>query len=101
MQFAATDLDTMLEATGEQVTIKLNGATVKTIQGKFRKDYLDVSPFEANVGILKPAVTVKTSDLTGVTSAHVFEIQGTEYKLDGKPEDKPSGLTLVKLGLKK
>lgn len=99
--FSDADLDIILAATGEQVTVKLNGVTVKTIQGKFRKDFVDVSPYESNVGTLKPAVTVKTSDLVGVTNAHSFLICGTEYKYDGKPEEKTSGFTLVKLGLKK
>jgi len=101
MPFSETDLDTILAATGEDVVIMLNGVVAKTIKGKFRKDFLEESPFEAHVGILKPAVTVKTSDLVGVTNSHSFIIQSVEYKYDGKPEGKNSGFTLVKLGLKK
>jgi len=99
--FSAADLDTILEATGELIDIKLNGVTVKSPRMKFRKDYESVSPYESNVGILHPAGLCKTSDLAGITNAHVFVVQGVEYKYDGKPEDKPSGFTLVKLGAKK
>ena len=101
MQFDDSDLDTMLDATGEPVAIQLAGATVKTIQAKFRKNYEEVSPFEANIGKLNPAMTCKTSDLAGITNAHVFLIEGTEYKFDGKPNDQPSGLSMVKLGVKR
>lgn len=101
MQFAASDIDAMLSITGEPVEIRLSGVLVKTITGKFRKNYESVSPYESNVGMLTPAVTVKTSDLSGVTNAHSFIVQGVEYKFDGKPEAKPSGLSLVRLGLKK
>lgn len=100
MQFTATDLDTMLEVTGQPVTIKLSGVTVKVIQGKFRKNFESVSSYESTSGILLPVVLCKTSDLEGITSSHVFEIDGKEYKFDGKPEEQPSGLTKVPLGVR-
>ncbi len=101
MQFDADDLDMILDAAGEDVVIKLSGSAIATIQGKFRKNYLDVSPFESSTGILKPVVICKTSDLAGITNNHSFVIQGAEYKFDGKPEELPSGFTHIKLGLKK
>ena len=101
MQFSEIQLDTILEATGQPVAITLAGVPVKTIQGKFRKNFEAVSPYESNVGILHPIVTVKTSDLIGVTNDHVLLIGGVEDKRDGKPEEQPSGFTVVHLGLKK
>jgi hypothetical protein len=100
MSFSDADLDTILEATGEPVVIQLAGSQVRTIQGKFRKNFETLSPYESNVGILHPVVTCKTSDLVGVTNAHSFVISGTEYKFDGKPEEQPSGFTKVYLGVK-
>jgi hypothetical protein len=101
MPFADTDLDAMLAATGEPVVILLSGVTVSTITGKFRKNYVDVSPYESHVGILKSVFLCKTSDLAGITNDHYFNIQGVDYRFDGKPEDEPTGLTKVKLGIKK
>lgn len=101
MQFDEADLDAMLAATGEPVAIILNGVTVKTITAKFRKDFLSVSPYESSVGMLQPAITCKTSDLADITTAHIFNVGGVEYKFDGKPEEKPSGLSLVHLAVKK
>lgn len=101
MQFDSADIDTMLELTGEDVTIILTGLHVKTIKGKFRKNFLSVSPYEIESGTLSPMVTVKTADLEGIGSNHSFIIQDTEYKYDGKPEDQPSGITIIKLGIKK
>lgn len=100
MIFTSAQLDTILRTTGEPVTIQLSGVTVATVQGKFRKDYEDISGYETSTGILKPAVLVKTSDMAGITSAHTFVVQGTEYKFDGKPHERADGFTLVKLGLK-
>jgi len=100
MQFTETDLDTMLAATGEPVVISIAGVPVRTIQAKFRKDYLSVSPFETSAGVLQPAITCKTSDLADITGSYTFLAREVEYKLDGKPEDKPSGLTVVRLGKK-
>jgi hypothetical protein len=101
MQFDPSDIDTILASTGEPVEVQFGGVTVKTIQAKFRKNFQSVSPYESNVGILLPAFTCKSSDLVGVDNNHTFLIQTKEYKLDGKPEEQPSGFTLVKLGLKK
>ena len=101
MQFSETDIDAMQATTGQPVAITLSGITDKTIQGKFRKNFESVSPYESNVGILHPALTCKTSDLADVTNDHVFLIGGSEYKFNGKPEEHPSGLSLVHLGIKK
>ncbi len=100
MSFTSADLDTILAATGEDVTITLSGGTVKTIKGKFRKNFQTASPYQMEVGLLSPAVMVKTSDLAGVTSAHVFVIRGVEYKFNGKPEEEPSGFSRVHLAKK-
>lgn len=100
MQFSETDLNIILAATGEKITITdTNGS--KSIIGKFRKNYQSVSPYESNVGLLMPVFTCKTSDIIGVSTAAVFRVRGIDYRLDGKPEDIPTGMTLVKLGLKK
>ena len=101
MPFTDEDLDSILEETGEPIGITLAGVTVETIQGKFRKNFVSESPFQSQVGALHPVVTLKTSDLARVTNEHVFLIQGTEYKKDGKPEELPSGFTTVHLGVKK
>jgi len=100
MQFTEDELDTILEATGEQIAITLAGTTVLSPWGKFRKNYESISPYESNVGVLHPAVTVKTSILAGLTNEHVFLIRGVEYKRDLKPEEQPSGFTVVHLGKK-
>ena len=90
----------MLDTVGESIRIT-DGISVKTIRGKFRKNFQSVSPYESNVGILLPAFTCKSADMAGVSNAAVYRIQSVDYKLDGKPEEQPSGFTLVKLGLKK
>jgi hypothetical protein len=100
MQFSPDDMDSILSAVGESIQIT-DGLAVKTITGKFRKNFQSVSPYETTVGILLPAFTCKTADMAGVSNAAVFRIQSVDYKLDGKPEEQPSGFTLVKLGLKK
>lgn len=99
MQFDATDIDVILDTVGEEIQISDGVTTI--IKGKFRKNYQAVSPYESTVGILLPVFTCKTTDMAGITNAAVFSIRGVDYKLDGKPEELPSGLTLVKLGLKK
>lgn len=100
MSFTGPDMDVILAATGEDVIITDTGGS-KTIRAKFRKNFQSVSPYESNVGILLPAFTCKTSDLVGMTNAAVFTARSVDYKLDGKPEELPSGFTIVKLGLKK
>jgi hypothetical protein len=97
MQFDSADMDTILEATGENITITDAGGS-RIIRGKFRKNFASVSPYESNTGILLPSFLCKTSDLSGATSRAVYTVGGVSYRLDGKPEEQPSGFTLVKLG---
>jgi hypothetical protein len=97
MQFDSADMDLILEATGENITITDAGGS-RIIRGKFRKNFESVSPYESTTGILLPSFLCKTSDLAGVTSRAVYTVAGSSYKLDGKPEEQPSGFTLVKLG---
>ncbi|GEM_PF-4841781 len=97
MPFSAVDLDTILAATGKAVEIRLSGVLVKTVQGKFRKDYQDISPYDASVGTPIPAVLVKTSDLVGITTSHTFTISGTAYVAAGPFEERNDGLSLIRL----
>jgi hypothetical protein len=43
MQFDSTDMDTILDSTGEDITVNDAGAS-KVIRGKFRKNFQSVSP---------------------------------------------------------
>jgi hypothetical protein len=97
MQFDDNDLDTLLEATGEDVQIILSGLVVNTITGKFRNSYVEASLMDSNVGQLVPVVWVKTSDLAGLTSSHQFIISGITYSWDAKPSELESGLSVIKL----
>lgn len=100
MQFDAADIADILAETGEDIIIKLAAVTVKTIRGKFRKDFESVSPFEAGAGTLNPVFMCSTADMADVTSANTFVAGGTEYRLNGKPQELPSGFTRVTLAKK-
>jgi len=97
MNFSSADLDAILAATGQAVTIRLSGVLVKTITGKFRQDYEDLSPYDASVATLIPAVLCKTSDLTGITTNHTFTIGGTAYVVAGQFQARNDGLSLIRL----
>lgn len=97
MPLSETDLDAILAATGQSVTIRLSGALVKTITGKFRQDYEDLSPYDASVATLIPVVLVKTSDLTGITTSHTFTIGGTAYVAAGPFQARNDGFSLIRL----
>jgi hypothetical protein len=99
--FTEDDLDTILEASGEQIAITLGGVAVSTPWGKFRKNFEPVPGYETSTGILHSIFTMKTSALAGIGNDHVFLIRGIEYKRDGKPVEQPSGFTVVHLGVKK
>lgn len=98
--FSSADLDAILGAAGEDITITLSGVTVKTVRGKFRRDYQNPEGFDGVGGGLQPALLLKTSDLTGITAGHAFLIRGKAYVHDGKPQERNDGLTLVPLGVK-
>lgn len=100
MQFDAADIAEILDTTGEDITVKLAAATVKTIRGKFRKDFESFSPGEMSVGTLNPAFLCSTADMTGITSSNTFVRGGTEYRMNTKPQDLASGFTRVMLAKK-
>lgn len=100
MKFSPADIAAILEATGEDVVITLDGVAVKTIRAKFRKDFETVSPFEANGGQLDPSFMCATADMIGVTSSNLFTIGGVEYRLNTKPQELASGFTRVILAKK-
>jgi hypothetical protein len=100
MQFDAADITDILDLTGEDITVKLLTVTVKTIRGKFRKDFETVSPFEATAGTLNPSFMCAISDMSGVTSSNTFVIDGVEYRMHTKPQDLASGFTRVILAKK-
>jgi len=100
MQFDPADIAEILDTTGENIIIKLAAATVKTIRAKFRKDFETVSPFEASAGTLNPAFMCSTADLADITSANTFVRSGTEYRMNGKPQELSSGFTRVILAKK-
>lgn len=97
MAFSSADLDAILAATGQTITIRLSGVLVNTIIGKFRQDYEDLSPYDASVATLIPAVLVKTSDLVGITTSHTFTISGTAYVAAGPFQARNDGLSLIRL----
>jgi len=80
--------------------VKLAAATVKTIRSKFRKDFETVSPFEASGGQLNPVFMCATADMADITSANTFVRSGTEYRMNGKPQELSSGFTRVILAKK-
>jgi len=97
--FSDTDLDAILAATGEDITITLSGVTIKTIQAKFREDFEEYGT-EGVMGLLKPGALFKPSDLNGVTNDHTYLIRNVEYRRDGKPQRKNDGFILQKLAIK-
>jgi len=100
MQFEAADIADILDTTGEDVAVKLNGVTVKTIRAKFRKDFSLASPFEAEVGKLDISFMCASADMVDVTSSNTFLVRDVEYRLDKKPQDLSSGFTRVTLAKK-
>lgn len=101
MQFPESDLDMILETTGEQVQILLSGTVVSTPWGKFRENFESLQPFESTKAIHHPTLVMKSSVVATLTSSHSFLVRGVEYKFDGKPEHQPSGFSMVHLGVKK
>jgi hypothetical protein len=95
MQFSPADIADILAATGEDIGIILDGLPVKTLLGKFRRDFETVSPFDANAGMLNPSFLCATADMVGITSAHTFVVGGVEYRMNTKPQDLDSGFTRV------
>lgn len=100
MRFSPADIADILDATGEDIGIVLGTVPVKTMRGKFRKDFETVSPFDANAGKLNPSFLCATADMVGVTSSNGFMVGGVEYQLDTKPQDLASGFTRVILAKK-
>lgn len=100
MTFSPADIADILAATGEDVGILLDGLPVKTLRGKFRKDFETLSPFEASGAMLNPSFLCATADLADVTSANTFIAGGVEYRLNTKPQDLASGFTRVILAKK-
>lgn len=97
--FSETDIDAILAATGEDITITLSGAVVKTIKGKFREDFEELGQ-DGVTGDIKPGALFKPSDLIGITNDHAYIARGVEYKRAGKPQRRNDGFMLQKLGKK-
>lgn len=100
MIFSAADITSILDATGEDVTVMLEAVPVKTLRAKFRKDFETLSPFEASGAMLNPSFICATADLEDVTSSNGFMVGGVEYRLNTKPQDLASGFTRVLLAKK-
>jgi hypothetical protein len=90
-----------LRLSNVDVVIQFGGVPLKTIRGVFDEDSQSVSPYEASQMQIKPAVSVQTSDFTGIDSSHTFMISNREYRLDGKPRPDGAGLTIIYLSAKK
>ena len=100
MQFDAADIADILAETGKDIAVMLGVATVKTIRGKFRKDFETLSPYEASAGMLNPSFLCATADMADVTNSNTFVISGVEYRVHTKPQDLSSGFTRVILAKK-
>ena len=101
MQFADSDLDAILDATGETVTILLGGVQVKSIMAKFRTDAQTQTPFEMLATEVTPAILVKSSDVADLDNGSTFLIRSTEYVRKNKPQNRNDGLTHIFLAVKK
>lgn len=99
--FLLTDLDGILseDEFATEVLILLSGVLVDTVSGVFDEEYQDVSPYDASVATLIPAVLIKTSDLVGITTSHTFTINGTAYVAAGPFKERSDGFSLVKLAI--
>lgn len=101
IDFAADSALAIQELANCTVYAKLEGVVVADFPGIFDEAAEAISPYESERLIIKPAVTAASSDMAGITSAHVLQIRDVEYKFDGKPRPDGHGLTVVYLGVKK
>lgn len=98
MPFDDTDLANMLEAFDPvEITVKLNGATVDTISGRFRRRTEMASPHDAETVVIIPSVLCRESDLQNVDRSNTLTIGGKTYKIYGDPEPMNSGFCRVGL----
>lgn len=97
--FDAADLDIFLDAfDAKTVTVKLAGATVKTIRGIWRRKTEFVG--QAEQIVILPSLLVKDSDMDDVTRNHTLTVGGVEYKIFGDFVPENSGLSRVGLSRK-
>jgi hypothetical protein len=98
MPFTETELDMLLADVGEEITVSLYGATVATVTARFRKDYQAVDGYQTGAGALMPGMLCKSSAAAAFTAEHVFtRANSEEYRLNGMPQEQPSGLSVVPL----
>jgi len=83
------------------VLVTLDGVHEADFPGIFDERGETVTPYEADRTVFHPVVTVEIGNLNGIGSAHVFGINGKQYKFDGKPHPDGEGFTVVHLAEKK
>ncbi len=88
-----TDLDTFLDSDEYAVQITYNSGTIK---GIFDNAFVEDQQDDIDVETLQPQVTVKTSDVTGLTQGDTMTINSVVYNVIGIQPD-GTGLTNVLL----
>lgn len=86
---------------GSPATFYLNGTAVKTVTAIFDQAVEVYSPGQTDMTEFKPAITVATSDMDGITRTHTVTTGGKEYKIFREPEPDGHGMTHLILAAKK
>jgi hypothetical protein len=97
----AADQQFALNEAGQPATFSLDGVTVKTVTAIFDQSVEIYSPGQADTTEFKPAITVASSDMDGISKTHTVTISGKEYKIYLEPEPDGHGLTRIVLVAKK
>lgn len=97
MPFAETDLDEFMASmlSSKTVTVKLNGVTVGTFTGLWRRQMEFVGKGEE--AVIVPGILCKASDMANYDRSHTLGIDGTDYRQFGAPALDNAGLARVGL----
>ena len=96
MQFSASDMADILDATGEDVSVTLSQAVVATIRGKFRSDYEAVELYGDVIRSYVPSLLCAPADLSPFTgTGYVFTVRGGDYIIIGEPQLLNTGFVRV------
>lgn len=86
---------------GQPGSFTLDGVTVRTMSCIFDQSVEIFTPGDMDTTEFKPAVTVATADMDGITRQHLVVTGGKEYRIYREPEHDGHGLTRITLAAKK
>jgi hypothetical protein len=84
---------------GEDFIVKLNGATIDTIQGIFDEAVETISPHDADTVVVRPAVAFLDEDYDGFGKSHTYTRikTGIAYRIFGDIQTDGTGMTVAYL----